>query len=102
MSYTQKGRKIMTNRELKEKILRSIEERLALEHIDVMEEEYYDLPIFLNDDDDGVGLGLDSIDAIEIIIAIKEDFNVKIGDADMKILKNISSIAEFVNKKLGD
>lgn len=35
MSHTQKGRKIMNNRELKEKILCSIEARLGLEHMEV-------------------------------------------------------------------
>ena len=87
-------------KELKEKILCSIEKRLGLEHMEIRDENDYDVPIFSSDDTEGTGLNLDSIDAIEIIIAIKEDFGIKITDKDMKVLKSVSSIAEFVNKQV--
>lgn len=90
----------MNSKELKQEVLQCIEQRLGLEHIEALEESYYELPIFLNDDEAEMGLGLDSIDAIEIIIAIKEKYNVKISDEDMKVLKSIASIAEFLEEKI--
>lgn len=87
----------MGERELKAKVLDSIIRRLGIEGIDSEDPGNYNLPIFNADDEDGVGIGLDSIDAMEVVIAIKEDFGVKIGDDDMDVLKNVSSIADFIN-----
>lgn len=89
----------MENKNVKREVLDSIIKRLGIEGIQVDDLSYYDTPIFLSDDEDGNGLGLDSIDAIEVIIAIKEDFGVKIGDEDIKVLRTVSSIADFINKK---
>lgn len=89
----------MENKNVKREVLDSIIKRLGIEGIQVDDLSNYDTPIFLSDDEDGNGLGLDSIDAIEVIIAIKEDFGVKIGDEDIKVLRTVSSIADFISKK---
>ncbi len=46
-------------------------------------------------------LGLDSIDAIEIIMTIQEEYGVRISDQDHArvILNSIDSIAEFLEKE---
>lgn len=88
----------MENSNLKEKVLESIIRRLGLENLEDDHSKYYDVAIFSAADDEGTGLGLDSIDVIEVIIAIKEDFDVKISDEDMKNLKSVSSIASFIEK----
>lgn len=76
--------------ELKELII----ECLNLEDISVADIET-DAPLF------GEGLGLDSIDALELGLAIKKKYNVMI-DVDntdaQKYFASVANLAEFVTK----
>ena len=56
-----------------------------------------DQPLF------GEGLGLDSIDALELVLGVEQTFGVKIEDEEMgaQALSSVSSLAEFVIKKRG-
>ena len=51
-----------------------------------------DAPLF------GEGLGLDSIDALELIVMMEKNYGIKIKDpsAGKEIFKSIKSMAEFV------
>ena len=51
-----------------------------------------DAPLF------GSGLGLDSIDALELIVMMEKNYGIKIKDpsAGKEIFKSINSMAEFV------
>ncbi len=56
-----------------------------------------------NDDSlfgEGNTLGLDSIDALEIVMALQEKYGVRIDDKNQSrfILKSITTIAEFIEK----
>ncbi len=56
-----------------------------------------------NDDplfDEGNVMGLDSIDALEIVMALQERYGVRIDDKNQSrfILRSITTIAEFVEK----
>jgi acyl carrier protein len=44
------------------------------------------------------GLGLDSIDALEIVLELQRSFGVEIRDEDVgkRVLRNIRSIVEFI------
>jgi acyl carrier protein len=44
------------------------------------------------------GLNLDSIDVLEIVVAIEHKFGVKVGDAETgkKYFKSVGSISDFV------
>jgi len=56
-----------------------------------------DLPLF------GPGsLGLDSVDALQLVVALDKNFGLKIRDpeAAREILKNVSTMAEAVKQKL--
>ncbi|MBK8724787.1 MAG: acyl carrier protein [Holophagaceae bacterium] len=46
----------------------------------------------------GEGLGLDSIDALELVLGIEQTFGVKIEDeaAGMKAFKNVDSLTAFI------
>ena len=46
----------------------------------------------------GEGLGLDSIDALELVLELECSFGVVIGDEQTggKVLRSVDSIAEFV------
>jgi acyl carrier protein len=46
-------------------------------------------------------LGLDSIDAIELVMAVQRDFKVRIDDQNLarEVLKDVNSIADFIESK---
>ena len=48
----------------------------------------------------GGGLGLDSIDALELIVLLEKNYGIKLGNPSegKAIFKNVASIADFVNK----
>lgn len=74
--------------ELKEKIIEALNlEEMTPDEIDT------DEPLF------GEGLGLDSIDALELIVLLERNYGVKLANpAEGKaIFKNIRTIAEFVS-----
>ncbi len=73
--------------ELKGKIIND----LGLEDITPDEIED-DAPLF------GEGLGLDSLDALEIIIMLEEDYSLRLDDAEKarEILSSINSLESFI------
>jgi acyl carrier protein len=76
--------------ELKELIVES----LALEDIEAGEIDT-DAPLFVE------GLGLDSIDALELAMALEERFGVKIGEdpeVNQRIFASVGSLASFVEE----
>jgi acyl carrier protein len=79
--------------ELKSRIKQMLVERLKLE---VEPQSIGDSdPLF------GEGLGLDSIDALEVVLGIEQVFGVKIEDEEvgMKALASVESLADFVAAK---
>lgn len=46
----------------------------------------------------GAGLGLDSIDALELVLEIERSFGVVIGDEQTggKVLQSVDAIAEYI------
>jgi acyl carrier protein len=56
-----------------------------------------DAPLFVE------GLGLDSIDALELIVLLEKKYGLKLGTAEegKKVLRSVRSMAEFItdNKK---
>jgi acyl carrier protein len=44
------------------------------------------------------GLGLDSIDALEIVLELQRSFNVEIADEEVgrQVLRNVSTIVKFI------
>ena len=51
-----------------------------------------DMPLF------GEGLGLDSIDALELVLELQRTFHVVVSDEQMgqKVLRSVKSIVEFI------
>ncbi len=73
-------------------------ETLNLEDMGVEEIET-DAPLFVD------GLGLDSIDALELGVAIKKKYNVSIKAEDSKVQSHFSSVkslAEFIRSNVSD
>jgi acyl carrier protein len=46
------------------------------------------------------GLGLDSIDALELIVLLEKKYGLKLGTADegKKVLRSVRSMAEFIRE----
>jgi len=48
----------------------------------------------------GLGLQLDSIDALEIVVSIEQEFKISITDEDMQVFRSVNTIADFILEKL--
>ncbi len=72
-------------------------ERLKLEEIKV-EDIDTDAPLF------GEGLGLDSIDALELVIGLEKEYGVVIPDAEVgrKVFQSVRTIAQYIVEKRGE
>lgn len=80
--------------QLKEQIKRLLVERLKLE----VEPQSIgdDEPLFADE-----GLGLDSIDALELVLGVEQELGVRIEDEEMgsQALMSVSALAAFVLEK---
>ena len=77
--------------DLKLKLKEQLIEHLNLEDFTV-KDIADDLPLF------GDSLGLDSIDALEIIVMLDKNFNIKISNPEdgAKIFQSVNTIAEYI------
>lgn len=80
--------------EIKDRIRSLVVEKLKLET--VKPEEIKDDTQFF-----GAGLGLDSIDALELVVALEKEFGVTIADEEVgqKAFQNLQSLAAFIHEK---
>ena len=44
----------------------------------------------------GVGLGLDSVDALEIVVAVEGEFGIRVEDSDMQEIRSVNSIVDLI------
>ena len=44
----------------------------------------------------GVGLGLDSVDALEIVVAVESEFGIRVEDSDMQEIRSVNSIVDLI------
>ena len=44
----------------------------------------------------GIGLGLDSVDALEILVAVESEFGIRVEDTDMQEIRSVNSIVDLV------
>ena len=72
--------------DIKQAIIRSL--RLPLTADDIGD----DIPLF------GEGLGLDSIDVLELVLELERSFGVAITDEEtgVRVLRSVDTIAEFI------
>ncbi|RLB67512.1 MAG: acyl carrier protein [Deltaproteobacteria bacterium] len=89
----------MLEENLREQLKKIIIEELNLEDINTSEIKDDD-PLFGDE-----GLGLDSLDAVELVVLIQKHFAVEIKDMEegREALASISSLAEFIEtRRAGD
>ncbi|MBU4561683.1 phosphopantetheine-binding protein [bacterium] len=52
----------------------------------------------------GTGLGLDSIDALELVVGLEQEFGIKVKDEEVgkEIFASVNTLVEYVKKKKGE
>ncbi|MCK4502346.1 MAG: acyl carrier protein [Desulfuromonadales bacterium] len=73
----------------------SIEERvkqIVAEQLGVDEEQVTDNAAFMDD------LGADSLDTVELVMALEEEFDVEISDDDAEKIQTVKNAVDYINK----
>nr|WDB00691.1 acyl carrier protein [Cavernulicola chilensis] len=78
----------MTEKEIFEKVQAIVIEQLGVEKTKVTPEAS-----FAND------LGADSLDTVELVMAIEEEFKIEIPDEAAEKISNLQQAVDFVNQK---
>ena len=82
--------------DLKQQLKAVIIKELNLDDIDIDDIDD-EAPLF------GDGLGLDSLDAVEIVVIVQREFGVEIKDMEegQQALQSFTSLAEFIARRQG-
>lgn len=85
--------------DLKRKVAEMIVRRCNLSRED-LENCDYDAPLFYHEDDENSigGFELDSVDSLEIVAGVKEDFGIIMKTNDKNVFYNISTIARYIEE----
>ena len=83
----------MNDTDLKSKVKDLIVRRLKLEIDPATIEDA--APLF------GEGLGLDSIDALELVLGLEQEFGIKVADEEVgvKAFSSVNSLTDFIKEK---
>jgi len=76
----------------------SIDERvieIIVEQLDVTKEECVPEASFMDD------LGADSLDIVELIMAMEENFGIEISDDELTKIRTVQDSIDFIKKKRG-
>jgi acyl carrier protein len=69
--------------------------KIICEQLDVAEEDVVSTASFVDD------LGADSLDQVELIMAMEEEFNVSITDEEAEKIVTVQDAIDYVKKALG-
>lgn len=65
---------------------------IVMEQLSITDEDMVTLNTTLED------LGADSLDMVEVIMAIEDEFDVQIKDEDLESLKTLADLIEYIQK----
>jgi acyl carrier protein len=77
----------------------SVEEKvkkIIIEQLDVAEADVVPEASFVDD------LGADSLDQVELIMAMEEEFDISVPDEDAEKIATVKDAIEYVKKALGE
>lgn len=77
----------------------SIEDRvkkIIVEQLGVKEEDVTSEASFVDD------LGADSLDTVELVMALEEEFETEIPDEDAEKITTVSQVVEYINSNSSD
>jgi len=80
-------------------LIRSLDQRLIpiiAKHITASEDMIADDACLVDD------LGADSLDVVELVMDIEDEFGIEIADADMSGMETPADIKRYLHKRLGD
>jgi acyl carrier protein len=69
--------------------------KIVCEQLDVPEEDVVPAATFVDD------LGADSLDQVELIMAMEEEFDLSIPDEDAENIATVQNAIDYVQKALG-
>lgn len=81
-------------KELSDRLKRVLIDRLSLQL--ELEEIADDSPLF------GSGLGLDSVDSLEVAIAVETEFGVPITEEDLQAFRSINTVLDFIEEHMSE
>ncbi|PWM38684.1 MAG: acyl carrier protein [Clostridiales bacterium] len=65
---------------------------IIMEQLGISDEDMITMDTTLED------LGADSLDMVEVIMAIEDEFDVQIKDEDLENLKSVSDLIDYISK----
>ena len=65
---------------------------IVMDQLSITDEEMVTMNTTLED------LGADSLDMVEVIMAIEDEFDVQIKDEDLENLKTLADLIEYIQK----
>ena len=77
----------------------SVEEKvkqIIIEQLDVAESDVVPEAAFVDD------LGADSLDQVELIMAMEEEFDVSVPDEDAEKIATVKNAIDYIKKALGE
>lgn len=67
--------------------------KVSVEELGVKEEEVTESASFTDD------LGADSLDVVELVMALEEEFGIEIPDEDVTQLKTVNEVVRYIDEK---
>ncbi len=68
---------------------------IIIEQLDVQADQVTDDASFIED------LGADSLDTVELVMALEENFDIEIPDEDAEKIKTVRNAVEYIDKNVG-
>ncbi|CAL4326411.1 acyl carrier protein [Buchnera aphidicola] len=68
--------------------------KIITEKLDIKEEEIFNTASFVND------LGADSLDIVELIMSLEEEFNIEISDEEAETINTIQQSIDYVKNRV--
>ncbi|CAN1559300.1 AcpP Acyl carrier protein [Fimbriimonadaceae bacterium] len=68
--------------------------KVTVEELSVKEEEVLESSSFQDD------LGADSLDVVELVMALEDEFGIEIPDDEVGEIKTVGAAVEYIEKKL--